>query len=101
MSESLISERKPAIRIAQVGCYVGYSDGKDDFFQNNWPSGETGRRTGLKILWDESPVRVRTPSRLFVRTDNFRRAKRDHLYSEPIADSHFREKIMGTHGVVF
>ena len=33
------------------------------------PSGETGRRTGLKILWDESPVWVRAPSRLMTYDD--------------------------------
>lgn len=31
----------------------------------SWPSGETGRRIGLKIRWELNPVRVRTPPRPF------------------------------------
>jgi hypothetical protein len=35
-------------------------------FYRIWPDGGIGRRTGLKILWEVTPVRVRVPLRLLL-----------------------------------
>ncbi len=44
------------------------------------PGGGTGRRTGLKILWGGTPVRVRFPSRAFAQNPRPTRLSGRHPY---------------------